>query len=89
MTEYGYDIGNAKLWRGEIEIPINSISREALEAILGGIAIVRCKDCRHRDPEDKRCDCGHGILWQLPRSDEWFCADGEAKERASDGTEST
>jgi hypothetical protein len=39
--------------------------------------LIRCKECKHRDPEDKKCDCGHDILWQLPRSDEWFCADGE------------
>ena len=42
--------------------------------------IVRCKDCKHRDPEDKKCDCGHDIRWQLPRKDDWFCADGERKE---------
>lgn len=41
--------------------------------------IVRCKDCRHRDPEDHKCDCGHDIQWQLPRQDNWYCADGEAK----------
>lgn len=39
--------------------------------------LVRCKDCKLRDPEDKKCDSGHGILWQLPRDDNWFCADGE------------
>ena len=42
--------------------------------------VVRCKDCKHRDPEDGKCDSGHGIQWQLPRSDNWFCADGERKE---------
>jgi len=41
--------------------------------------IVRCKDCKHRDPEDKKCDCGHDILWQLPRRDDWFCADAERR----------
>ena len=41
--------------------------------------IIRCKDCKHRDPEDKKCDCGHGIIWQLPRDDNWFCADGERR----------
>ncbi len=41
--------------------------------------VVRCKDCKYRDPEDKRCDCGHDILWQLSRDDDWFCADGERK----------
>ena len=39
--------------------------------------IVHCKDCKHRDPEDKKCDCGHDIEWQLPRRDDWYCADGE------------
>lgn len=40
--------------------------------------IILCKDCRYRDPEDKKCDHGHGIVWQLPRPDDWFCADGKA-----------
>ena len=42
--------------------------------------LVRCKDCKHRDPEVKNCDSGHAIQWQLPRPDNWFCADGERKE---------
>lgn len=42
--------------------------------------VVRCKDCKYRDPEDKKCDCGHAILWQLPRDDDWFCADGERRD---------
>lgn len=42
--------------------------------------LVRCKDCKHRDPEDRKCDCGHDIMWQLPRGDDWYCADGERKE---------
>ena len=41
--------------------------------------IVRCKDCKHRDPQDHKCDCGHDIQWQLPRADNWFCADGERR----------
>lgn len=41
--------------------------------------IIRCKDCKHRDPEDKMCDSGHFILWQLPRDDDWFCADAERR----------
>ena len=42
--------------------------------------VVRCKDCVHRDPEDKRCDCGgHELVIGkvLPVEDEWFCADGK------------
>lgn len=46
----------------------------------GRVQVVRCKDCKHRDPEDKKCDCGHDIQWQLPRDDDWFCADAERRE---------
>lgn len=42
--------------------------------------LVRCRECKHRDPEDKKCDCGHDIVWQLPRDDNWYCADGQRKE---------
>lgn len=42
--------------------------------------LIRCKDCKYRDPEDKKCDCGHDIRWQLPRHDDWYCADAERKE---------
>lgn len=42
--------------------------------------LVRCRECKHRDPEDKKCDCGHDIVWQLPRGDNWYCGDGERKE---------
>lgn len=41
--------------------------------------IVKCKECKHRDPEDHKCNCGHDIQWQLPRPDDWFCADGQRK----------
>lgn len=39
--------------------------------------IIRCKECKYRDPEYKYCGCGHDIIWQLPRDDNWFCADGK------------
>ena len=57
-----------------------SIQREALDIAIGALKqpkIIHCMDCKHRDPEDKKCDCGHGIVWQLPRADDWYCADGE------------
>ena len=41
--------------------------------------IIRCKECKHHDPEDKKCDSGHFIQWQLPRDDNWFCADAERR----------
>lgn len=41
--------------------------------------VVMCKDCRHRDPEDHKCDCG-GKERQgcpFPVDDDYFCAHGE------------
>lgn len=48
--------------------------------LTGHSELIRCRDCKHRDPEDKKCDCGHFIMWQTPRDDDWYCADGERKE---------
>jgi hypothetical protein len=42
--------------------------------------IVTCENCKHRDPEDKSCDCGHAIKWSSPRNDNFYCADAERRE---------
>ena len=44
--------------------------------------IVRCGECKYRDPENKHCDCG-AIERQgckFPTNDEYFCSYGERKE---------
>lgn len=44
--------------------------------------VVRCKDCKHRDPEDHKCDSGAleraGCIF--PVQDDYFCAWGERRE---------
>lgn len=67
--EYGYTCG---IERAESEIEC--------APTIDAVPVIRCKDCKHRDPEDHKCDCGHDIYWQLPREDKWFCADAERKE---------
>ncbi len=51
----------------------------AIEALQ--IDIVRCGECKHRDPENKHCDCGalerQGC--KFPVSDEYSCLYGERK----------
>ena len=41
--------------------------------------VVLCKDCHHRDPEDRKCDSGEmerqGCVF--PVDDDYFCAYGE------------
>ncbi|MBR2681631.1 MAG: hypothetical protein IKE23_12970 [Exiguobacterium sp.] len=48
--------------------------------------VVRCKDCKHRDPEDHKCDSGAleraGCIF--PVQDDYFCSCGERREDATD-----
>lgn len=41
--------------------------------------VVLCKDCRHRDPEDHKCDSGENERQGCPFkvADDYFCAYGE------------
>lgn len=66
------DILNKKVYEG-------TMTEAERDKIVRNLIPVRCKDCKHRDPEDKKCDSGHFIRWQLPRDDDWFCADGERR----------
>lgn len=70
MAEYVFELGETLYNEATGEVVLMPEVKEE---------IIRCKDCRHRDPEDKKCDCGNGIVWQLPRDDNWFCADGERR----------
>ena len=45
------------------------------------IDIVTCGECKHRDPEDKKCDCGmferQGCIFSV--ADDYFCKYGERR----------
>ena len=44
------------------------------------VQVVRCKDCIHRDPEDKKCDCSFQAMGGiLPMDDDDFCSYGERR----------
>lgn len=69
-----------KLVAGEptIDRPTRSqFKRMAVQ--LGYEPVVYCKDCKHRDPKDERCDCG---CWHTPftTNDNDFCSYGERRE---------
>lgn len=64
------------------------ISTEGIDDITGGgftftvvQNLVRCKDCRHRDPEDHKCDSGENERQGCPFkvADNYFCAYGERR----------
>jgi hypothetical protein len=65
---------------------IYSAVKQCVEAINWCTAadvapIVRCKDCRHRDPEDHKCDSGEFERQGCPFkvADTYFCAYGERR----------
>lgn len=49
---------------------------------VDAVSVVLCKDCKHRDPEDKKCDCGDMTVQGLyfPRPDTWYCPNGERRD---------
>lgn len=49
---------------------------------IDAVPVVRCKDCKYRDPEDKKCDHGGLVHQNVPFAvaDDHFCADGERRE---------
>ena len=46
--------------------------------------IVRCQECFHRDPENKKCKCGEFERrgCPFPVEDDYYCAFGERREDA-------
>ena len=46
---------------------------------IDAVPVVRCGECKHRDPEDKKCDSGDleraGCIF--PVDDDYFCKYGE------------
>lgn len=63
----------AKHWDGHTEEDVTRLLS------LDVRPVVFCKDCRHRDPEDHKCDCGQleraGCVF--PVDDDYYCAYGE------------
>lgn len=51
---------------------------------VDAVPVVRCKDCKHRDPEDHKCDCGalERAGCMFPVADDYFCSCGERRENA-------
>lgn len=49
------------------------------------VQVVRCKDCIHRDPEDKKCDCSFQAKGGIfPMYDDDFCSCGERRKEDID-----
>ena len=48
--------------------------------IVDAVPVVRCRDCKHCDPENHHCDHHMGTATPLRRKPDDFCSYGERKE---------
>ena len=53
---------------------------------VDAVEVVRCRECRHRDPEDHQCDCGEMARQgcPFPVGDDYYCAYGERRKEEQD-----
>ena len=59
------------------------ILREA--PTVDAVEVVRCRECKHCDPENYHCDHPMGTVAPLRRKPEDFCSYGERKGDADNG----
>ena len=73
VWEMGDLLGDDKLLDGVKAIPAADVR-----------PVVFCRDCKHRDPEDHKCDCGQleraGCVF--PVDDDYYCAYGVKREES-------
>ena len=53
-----------------------------LTPTIDGVLVVRCRECKHCDPENYHCDHPMGTTAPLRREPDDFCSYGERKEGA-------
>ncbi len=46
---------------------------------VDAVEVVRCKDCKHCDPENYHCDHPMGTSFPFPRKTDDFCSYGERR----------
>ena len=52
---------------------------------IDAVPVVRCKDCKHCDPENYQCDHAMSTADPLRRKPDDFCSYGELKEGSDNG----
>lgn len=49
---------------------------------IDAVSVVRCRECKHCDPENHHCDHHMGTAAPLRRKPDDFCSYGERKDKA-------
>ena len=79
-VEYGYDN------HGVLLVPYRDI-KKSMESTktVDAVPVVRCKDCKHCDPENYHCDHAMSTAAPLRRKPDDFCSYGERRGGEEDG----
>lgn len=66
---------------GDAIVSLRDVRRAIAQAKNANVVeVVKCKDCVHRDPEDKKCDCVFRAKGGMfPMDDDDFCSYGERR----------
>ena len=71
------EILNKPIFPHEMVDPLEAVTDYLLDNDV--VPVVRCKDCRHCDPENHHCDHPMGTTVPVPRKMADFCSYGERK----------
>ena len=74
-------IGKTIIEYSESDIGYMIRNRPSVDAV----EVVRCRECKHCDPETHHCDHHMGTVAPLRRKPDDFCSYGERKEGADNG----
>ena len=74
---HGYS-GNKKAIYREAILAVKSVLHSAKP--IDAVPVIRCRECKHCDPETHHCDHHMGTVAPLRRKPDDFCSYGERKE---------
>ena len=89
ITTAPYELGTEKPYhagdqmRGGIRKALRCIEQAPT---VDAVPVVRCRECKHCDPENHHCDHHMGTAAPLRRKPDDFCSYGERKEGADNDT---
>ena len=65
----------------EVLVPLSDVRKSLqMTPTADVVQVVRCVDCIHRDPEDKKCDCSFQAKGGIfPMDDNDFCSYGKRR----------
>ena len=75
------ELDKGKPWDGHTSKDV----RRLLSIPADAVPVVRCRECKHCDPENDHCDHTMSTAAPLSRKPDDFCSYGERKEGDSDG----